>query len=91
MINVTSFLKKAKSRQMHDLTPAPLGILMGVVAFGLCRQSFAAALFPAMGLSFLVYATTERILAPQSSSTPNTNWTVNSFVPCHVHFKHLGV
>lgn len=63
-INFASLLKKAKPREAHDLIPR-LGVPMGAVAFGLWRQSFAAAVFAGIGLFFLagIYGTTERILA----------------------------
>jgi hypothetical protein len=62
-INLASLLKQAKPGQGHDLIP-PLGTAMGAVAFGLWRQSFAAALFAGIGLFFLagIYETIERIL-----------------------------
>jgi len=44
---------------------APLAVLTGAVAFGLWRQSFAAALFAGVGLFLLagIYNNTERMLA----------------------------
>jgi hypothetical protein len=63
-IKLANLLRKAKPSAAHDLIP-PLGILMGAVAFGLWRQSFAAAVFAGIGLFFLagIHGTTERILA----------------------------
>jgi hypothetical protein len=61
---LAGLLKKAKPRQPEDVI-LPLAILIGVVAFGLWRQSFAAALFAAVGLFLLagIYNNTERMLA----------------------------
>ncbi len=60
---IASLLKKAKPRQA-DLIP-PLAILIGAMAFGLWRQSFAAALFAGVGLFLLagIYNNTGRMLA----------------------------
>ncbi|HYL12558.1 MAG TPA: hypothetical protein VEV41_05965 [Terriglobales bacterium] len=73
MVKVASLPKKAKHRQADDLIP-PLAILMGAGAFGWWRQSFAAALFAGVGLSFLavIYNNTERMLATlrRSESEP---------------------
>jgi hypothetical protein len=57
-------LKKAKPRQPANVT-VPLAVLIGAVAFGLWRQSFAAALFAGFGLFLLagIYNNTKRMLA----------------------------
>ena len=64
MTKVASLLKKAKSRQGLDLIML-LGILIGVVTFGLWWQSFTASLFAGIVLSFLAgnYKTNRRMLA----------------------------
>lgn len=63
-IEVASLLKKAKPQQLEDVF-LPLAILIGAVAFGLWRQSFAAVLFAGVGLLLLagIYNNTERTLA----------------------------
>jgi hypothetical protein len=63
-IDVASLVKKLTPRQADDLI-LPLAILIGAVAFGFWRQSFAAALCAGVGLFFLarIYNNTERMLA----------------------------
>jgi len=64
MIKTASLVKKTSSQHANDLVLS-LGILIGAVAFGLWRQSFAAALFAGVPLFFLagIYRTTEQTLA----------------------------
>jgi len=56
--------KQASSQQARNLIPA-MGILIGAVTFGLWWQSFSAALFAGISLSFLagIYRNSRRILA----------------------------
>jgi len=56
--------KQAGSQQARNIIP-PLGILIGAVTFGLWWQSFVAALFAGISLSFLagIYRNTQRTLA----------------------------
>jgi len=63
-VRLTNLLKQATSQQARNMIP-PLGIMIGVVAFGLWWQSFAAALFAGVGLFFLagIYKSSERMLA----------------------------
>jgi hypothetical protein len=63
-IEVASLLKKAKPQQPEDLI-LPLAVLIGAVAFGLWRQSLAAALFASVALFLLasIYNNTGQMLA----------------------------
>ena len=58
-----SLLKKAKSRQVHDLI-MPLGVLIGTVSFGMWSQSFTGSLFAGTVLFFLAsfYKTQQQLL-----------------------------
>jgi len=64
LLKFAGFLKQAGSQQGRSVIP-PLGILIGAVTFGFWWQSFSAALFAGISLSFLagIYRNSQRTLA----------------------------
>jgi hypothetical protein len=69
LISITNWAKEAGSRHANDLILS-LGVVIGAAAFGVWRQSFAAALFSAIPLFLLagIYKKTDQTLAAVQQS-----------------------